>query len=110
MSFDMNELPVAASSEPIDKPVEEQKQSHIALHSFSCTITSVRAKAKKVEVTLILDDFPIVEETLNPVFGNINDKGGIEDSAFAVFGRLHKEGRILVLEGRTANIEREGKE
>jgi len=107
MSFDINELPVSAKSEPIDKPLEVQEQSHIALHPFPCTITSVRAKAKKVEVTLILDDFPIVNKDLNPVFGNVNDKGGIEDSAFATFGRLHKEGRILVLEGATVDIQGE---
>ena len=101
MAMNFDEAPVAAKSPP--PPAE--KKPHIALLPFPCEITSVRAKAKKIEVTLVLDDFPIIDNSnLNPVFGRVDKNGKVEDSAFATFGHLHKEGRILLLSGETVNL------
>jgi len=64
----------------------------------------IKINDKKRRYRVTLNDFPVIEHELEPVFGRVNDKGGIEDSAFAIFGHLHNEGRILVLQGATANI------
>jgi len=108
MAIDLNEKPVAVKSKKSKQPpVEAEKEAEkplINLHPFACEITSVKAKSKKIEVTLVLNDFPVIEHELGSVFGRVNDKGGIEDSALAIFGHLHSEGRILMLQGATANI------
>lgn len=105
-SFDFHESPITISRKRTAEKVT--KETKITIPPFACEIALIKQAKGKVELTLRLNDFPVLTEageSLESVFGQVNCKNGqVEKSAFAVFSYIEKNEQFLMLEGITVAI------
>ncbi len=98
--IDFNTPPIPAKG---NAPEKEPFQK-LFLDDFLCEIKSVRTCRKgKIKLTLELDDFEISPRR-EPIFGQVNEEGTVEDSLFGLLGYLAVKSPFLILSGQNVEL------